>query len=408
MLLKFELKKLIGRRSFWLLSICTLLVNVVLTLMPLLSAQYYTEDAISSGLQAIRMEKEITLENRMLLSDENVQNEIRQVQSLFKVPENTASDGHNEYLTGPAYWQMVAPKEDMLNLLARTYAPIGQSVDYSYLNFVNLETEPEFYQKIADQRELLLNAPDKGLSEKQKELWIKKAAKIQIPFEYSWFKGWSSFSSSMELTIITIILICLIIIPVFSQEYSSGMDNLLLGARYGKTRLVWAKIGAAYITGTGLLLINALVMLAINLFCYGTEGRNLPVQLANPFIPYPISFLQADLISLGLSMCVLWGMIGFTLFLSAALRGSYQSSLIVVLIGLIPIFLMPSSTAGVLNKILYLLPYQALIPDFARYLTFQFGEIVLDGITAKLLFYLILAGAFIPAAASRFRSHTPA
>ena len=296
----------------------------------------------------------------------------------------------------------------MLNLIAKAYAPISQTVDYSWLNTLDLSAEPLFYQKIDDQRRQLVSQPGRHLSAAQQEFWLKKAAGIQIPFEYSWFKGWSWISSSMELMIICILLICLILIPVFSQEYSSGMDSLILGSKFGKNRLVRAKIAAAYLTGTALFLVNVLVMAIISLGCYGMEGWNLPIQTANPFIPYPITFWQADLISLGLCLCVLWGMIGLSLFFSAAFKSSYQAAVLAILIGLVPVFLMPSSTAGFLNKILYLMPYQALIPDFAKYLTYQLGPFILDGASVKALLYLLVTMISVPAAAAKFRRHIPA
>ena len=89
----------------------------------------------------------------------------------------------------------------------------------------------------------------------------------------------------MELMIICILLICLVQIPVFSQEYSSGMDSVILGSKFGKNRLVRAEIAAANLTGTALFLVNVLAMAIISLGSYGMEDWNLPIQIVNPFIP---------------------------------------------------------------------------------------------------------------------------
>ena len=159
MLLKFKMKKLIRKRSVGLLSLATLIVTTVLTLLPLLSAQYYTQDQISTGLQAVKQEKKITLENAELLTDTNVEEEIRQVESLYRNAVHTSSEGGSEYLDGSAYWQNIAPKEGLLNLIAKAQVPIGQTVDYFWLNILDLSAEPLFYQKIDGQRRQLFSEP---------------------------------------------------------------------------------------------------------------------------------------------------------------------------------------------------------------------------------------------------------
>lgn len=93
---------------------------------------------------------------------------------------------------------------------------------------------------------------------------------------------------------------------------------------------------------------------------------------------------------------------------SAAFKSYCQAAVLVILIGLVPVFLMPSSTAGFLNKILYLMPYQALIPDIAKYLTYQLGPFILDGASVKSLLYRLVMMISVPAATAKFWTHIPA
>lgn len=406
-MLKFELQKLIRKRSVQLIGLAAIAITAILSLLPVLSAQYYTKEGVHTGLQAIQAEKAVIEEHSAVLTDDFVRQKIIEIKEAYSIPENTVQDGQNVYLIQDSYWNLVAPQEDLLNLIAKTYAPAGMSVDYSYLNTLDPDTLAPFYQQIQTRRTDLLNQPSRHLSEKEKAFWLSKAESIQEPYTYNYAGGWKALSSGMELMIIPIVLICLLLADLYAREYRTGMDSLLLSSKYGRTKLVWAKTGAAFILAAGLFLICLLVCAGITLGTHGFDGWNLPVQTASTLVPYPISFLQSALVSVLLCLLVLWGMTALTLYLSAALGSSYSSAILIILLSLIPVFLIPSSTAGLFNKILYLLPYQAVVPDFGKYLCYQIGPIVLDGIWMKSIVYLVMGFVFVPLSGAAFRRHEP-
>lgn len=406
-MLKFELQKLIRKRSVQLIGLAAVVITAILSLMPVLSAQYYTQEGACTGLQAIQTEKRIIQEHRAELTDDFVRQKIAEIKEAYSIPENTVQDGQNVYLIQDSYWNLVAPCEDLLNLIAKTYAPAGMSVDYSYLDTLDPDTLVPFYEQIQNRRSELLSQPSRKFSEYEKGFWLSKAESIREPYKYSYAGGWKALSSGMELMIIPIVLICLLLADIYSREYRTGMDSLLLSSKYGRTKLVRAKSGAAFILATGLFLICLLVCVGITLGTHGIDGWNLPIQIASTMVPYPMNFLQSALISIMLCLFVLWGMTALSLYLSAKLGSAYSSAVIVILFSLIPVFLIPSSTAGLFNKILYLLPYQAVVPDFGKYLCYQIGPIVLDGIWMKSIIYLGMTLLFIPASGAAFRHHEP-
>ena len=59
--------------------------------------------------------------------------------------------------------------------------------------------------------------------------------------------------------------------------------------------------------------IHILVACGLPLITFGFEGWNLPVQIANSAILYPITFLQATLINIGVIIPVMLAMVGLTL-----------------------------------------------------------------------------------------------
>lgn len=120
--------------------------------------------------------------------------------------------------------------------------------------------------------------------------------------------------------------------PVFSGEYQAGTDAVILSAKYGKTKLAAAKIAASLLFGTAAFILHIVVACGLPLAAFGADGWNLPLQIANTIIPYPLTFLQAVLINIGIIYLVLLAMVGLTLLLSAQMKSPY-----LVLIILVPI-----------------------------------------------------------------------
>ena len=62
--------------------------------------------------------------------------------------------------------------------------------------------------------------------------------------------------SCFELFMFPLLAICIVIAPVFASEYQAGTDAMLLSGKYGKTRLVRAKILASLLFGMAAFVIH--------------------------------------------------------------------------------------------------------------------------------------------------------
>jgi len=151
--------------------------------------------------------------------------------------------------------------------------------------------------------------------------------------------------------------------------------------------------------------INVAVALGIPLLAHGIYGWDLPIQISNPIIVYPFSFLQATLINLGVIYLVMLAMVGFTLLLSSRLKSPFAVLLVIVPTVFIPLFLVPTGTTGLYNLILLLLPYRATIPRFGSFISYQFGALVLDVFNMRAIVYVVLTIIAIPFAYMGFKKH---
>lgn len=135
------------------------------------------------------------------------------------------------------------------------------------------------------------------------------------------------------------------------------------------------------------------------------DGWNLPLQAAGLSIPYPFTFLQATLINVGVIYLVQLAMIGLTLLLSAKMKSPYLVLIVLVPILFIPLFLAPNGTTGIYNLTLFLLPYRATIPELGKYISYQFGGLVLDTFSMRVIVYAALTVITLPLARLGFKKH---
>lgn len=405
MLIKYEFLKILRKKATLMIMAASLLLTAFLFALPIMQYQTYDQNGVIKGTAGIAHVKEQNSALCRPLSEEYVTKTIGDVRRLFKDPKNVGYDGSERFLIGAAYWQHIAPREKLLDLIAKTYDRPGESSGYSKLADLKVKKGAAFYQAREQKIQALLNAPSHALSAEQKEYWRHKADKVAVPLRYGYYEGWEILLSSLELLIFAILAICVSIAPVFSGEYQAGTDAVILSGKHGKTKVITAKIIASFLFGLLAFTLHVLAALGLSLAAFGADGWNLPVQIANTSIPYPFTFLQAALVSLGVIYLILLAMISLTLLLSAKMKTPYLVLIVLVPVLFIPMFLMPSGTSGAYNLTLFLLPYRALMPEIGKYISYQIGGLVIDAFSARAMLYAVLTMIMLPFARRGFRKH---
>lgn len=109
--------------------------------------------------------------------------------------------------------------------------------------------------------------------------------------------------------------------------------------------------------------------------------------------------------NLGVVYFVLFAMIGLTLLLSAKMKSPYLVLIVLVPVLFVPLFLSPNGTTDIYNLTLFLLPYRSTIPEVGKYISYQFGGLVLDVFTVRAILYALLTTAMLPLARLGFKKH---
>lgn len=407
-LIKYEFLKILRKKSTLIVMAASLLITAFFFGLPVLQFQTYNQDGVLQGLAGIQYEKEQYTEISVPLTNEYVTKTIREVQELFEDPENVGYDGNEQFLIEDAYWNGIAPRESLLDLIAGNYADPNVSAGYSALMDLDVSDGTDFYQARQDKIEKILNDSSKELSEAEKDYWRNLNSKVEEPFQYGYYEGWEVIISAFELLMFAVLAVCIVIAPVFSGEYQAGTDAVLLSGKYGKTKLTTAKILAALFFGVLAFTLHVLLAFGLPLAAFGTDGWNLPLQINGTTVPYPLTFLEGTLINLGVIYLVLLAMIGVTLFLSARMKSPYLVLTVVVPVLFVPMFLSPNGTSGIYNLLVFLTPYKSLVPNFGSYLSYQFGPVVLDAFAVRTVLYAVLALILLPLAGRGFRRHQAA
>lgn len=405
MLVKYEFIKILRKKSTLIVMLVSLMVTVFLFGLPIMQYQTYNQDGVIKGLDGIAYDKEQCSQISVALSEEYIMKTILEVQELFKNPDNVGNDGHENFLIGDAYWNSIAPREKLLNMIAKTYDAPNENSGYNRFTDLNITSGANFYETMKSKIDTLLNSSSRALSDNQKEYWGNMAHQVDTPLQYGYFEGWEVIITSLELLMFSILAICIVIAPVFAGEYQAGTDAVILAAKYGKTKLIRSKLLAAFLFGICAFSLHILVACGIPLLAFGIDGWNLPVQIANTTIPYPMTFLQITLLSIGVIYLVLCAMISFTLLLSSRMKTPYLVLVVIVPILFLPMFLSPNGTTGIYNLTLFLLPYRATIPEIGKYISYQFGSIVLDAFSVRIILYTLFTIVMLPLARLGFKKH---
>lgn len=408
-----ELKKLAKKRmNIIVVAVCLLLIGVLFYLPVSQFIALDTDGKQTSGSAAIALDKEFANTHAGELTDEKIRTDIAEYQALFNDPANVSKDAEQKTLTDSAYFKYFFPYSDYWKLINGNYvAPYAYDSSFSAITNMDLENGIDFYAARDEKVNTLLNQEyvDWNFSDDEKAFWLNRISSVAIPYEYSYHTGWETLLSCLELFVIGIIGICICVSGTFSGEYQSGADSIILSSRYGKSKLVTAKILAAFVYSLLTFTLFVLTGCGIQLAAFGTDGWNLPVQVLNTIAPYKLSLLGATFLAVTTLYLVLIGMVAFTLLLSAKLKSSVPVLTVIVLATILPMFLGISETNGIWNRVLVLLPYRATQPvfsdDFYGYFGYPLGGLTFDVVTVRMLVYAAITLICVPFARKAWKKH---
>ncbi len=417
-LIGFELQKIITRKSTFITALAVFALLIFLMSLNAFQQQYSDENGRAvSGLEAIATHRANAQAQAGLVTDERITADFAEYRAFFQgpdelKPEYTANHREATEEAAPTLSEVSSYENVTFEYLQTFLRPwmIGAWENPSAVIW-RVDTSEEIdYSSVV--RQSVVNTLDAGMggtwtySEAEREHWLSAYDATPQPLEYGYAGGWKTILECFDFVMFILVAICVGITPVFASEYRERTDALILATRYGKSRLVAAKIIAALLFAAGMMCLGLLILIGLPLLFHGAEGGGLPVQLMLVSVPYALSLSQTVLALSGIALIVALGLTAFVLFLSARWRSSLGIVMLSIALVMLPLFI-PAPNYGFVAHFRVLMPGMA--PSFGTlftgFISYPLGPIVLDAQTMIVVVYALTLLVFGALAARTFKRH---
>ena len=279
-LVQFEIKKILMKKSTIVAFVLLFAIQVLLAMTGSLGSTYKNDVFVETHAERNRIDREhgIALSGRAI--DDALLGEMQEAYAAF--------DWNNpNYWWSKEYNQGVRRYKDLEYRLKLW----GLGSGYSFDNM----TEEVLYDLRQKQQDTMWEAYE--LSDKEKAYWQEKDTEVEVPFVYEYAQGYDSLIGMQGMYMTCMLMTFFIgisMVAVFADEHSRKTDQLILCARFGKTKAYFAKILAGSLV---VFVVNVLftgVLIVGKFFSYGTEGFGATIQSAvAPWYSYPLTMGQA-------------------------------------------------------------------------------------------------------------------
>ncbi len=416
-LVGFEYKKIFKRKSTIISLIFILVVLVIMGLGSVIGSEKWYSGEKVSKLDAIKRNKDTIHSQAGVMDEELIGEAIEQNAILMVNDDNYLMNEYGKHLKSEAYTKYILPYEnivDTINTVYETNTGMLSTGGFTIFNVnsvlpidkLRLQDAKDFYKKVK-QFAIESITGNTILTHEEKEKHMEMLSHVKTPFYYDYSASYELFLSLFQvlsLVILTVIAIC--IAPIFADEYQNRTDNLLLTTRYGKNKEIIAKIFAGITLAIGIVIITMSITVMGLFSIYGTTGWEMAIQSMNVSSTYPVTLLEAMMISIGVVfvMSIFFSML--TLLFSSLFKSSFPVIILSFVVLIAPSIINVSPVYRTLYQTLQIFPAKAcsLGAIFSPYL-FNFGGIVLTPAITYVGFAIIGSFIMLPFAYRGFKSH---
>lgn len=393
----FELKKIICKRVNQIAMLLGLLLVIICNIAQIQDETFRDGDKELSGVSAILKQEEVENSLTSELNEEFLTDFLQEYQRQM-------ADSPYEY-----DWELIEPQRNLFSCISKNYVEWNEQIDLENLNKINTEGGIDFYDRRMQKIETLLNAEYTygNFSEAEKEYWLSKAKAVGIPFQWGCKNAWDIIWTGIELLFYLFFVISICIAPIFAGEYQNRTDALLLTSKHGKSKVISAKILAAFTFVFIYISICSSVSIGISSALLGIYGWNLPVQLWDTIIPYQMTVFKACAMNLSVMFLISFFITAFSLLISTLSKSPMIVLALDILLVFGTIFLTSSKSSGLWNKILYLLPLNCvdLKHVLRTYNSYQFGNLIIPYLEMIFIVYITLTIICLLCTGKGFRNH---
>lgn len=373
-ILKYEIKKIFCKKS----SIISLIIlgGCLVTMMFLCISEVEYVDKNGNGIKGIKaigLLKNEKMKWNGYLTVDKIRNVLKENQAINSDSKYAGLDEENltkesDIKLSNMQFSRKQGFQDIRNLINDSYGEF-HSYDYYLIDRLSVDVAGKFYSNRVNQLKTFLSSQeaDQQLTKNEKEYLIDSAKTLTTPFKYSYADGWNTaLHKSITVTFALVLVICILMAPVFSVEYQTGSDSILLSTEHGKKKGIVYKLIAGLLSTSLVYWITSFIIYGLIFMIFGFEGSDCPIQVSyggwKSF--YHITNSQAFCMVLLLGYLGCLFMCSFAMFLSSKVRTSFATIIFLVLIIIVPSTIGKQILTGSLwDKILNLFPHEMILGD---------------------------------------------
>ncbi len=416
-LVGFEYKKLFKRRSTIISLVMVLAIAVITCITSITGHVYWSSGERIPLLEAMRQDREVITSKAGYMEEAFIREAIEQNAIMIANNDNYIINDYGKHLKSSAYMNYILPYEKAVNIINIIYERNIENLGTNGIELFNtstirpidkLRTEDAagFYEVINQTVQNQINGRTL-LSEGEKTKHFEMLSRVETPYYNDYFQGFLTFARLLQVVaLIMMIAMAISISPIFSNEYQTKMDQLLLTSKYGKSKAIAAKLFTGFSFTLALAMITLFGLLLSLQVLHGFRGADVAIQAMDVFSTYPLTMLQASLIAILVVISTTLLFVICIMLFSAWIKSAFlvvtMSFLLLFMPGLINI----SAKNRLLYQLLQLFPAKATMFSniFSEYF-FEIPGIILTPPVFYVIFSILMASLLTPITGYVFKSH---
>lgn len=328
----YEFKKILCRKRTVIVLTLVILIGAVSVFGTVIGNYYYTDEN-GNEIAVSRYDDEmIDRRNGEELSGRVIDADL--IMEAVEAYRQVELNGSVHYADTTEYQNTARKYSEIYHVVRRTFG-LNSIEEFQALT----REQAEQFDKI--RRENMENViGNSQISDNMKAYQKKCLDKSPEKLTYEYSGGYDRFVAIMYTTAITAgAAIAIMLSGIFSDEYASGADSLILSSKHGKGLVIGAKLFAAFVISAVLILLLIAITYAETMTVWGSGGANANITLMGDMFPYPLTVGQSVLLYiLCMTMaCLLFAAI--TAALSAVLKAPFNTIIIMSVLLIVPMFI---------------------------------------------------------------------
>ncbi len=239
----------------------------------------------------------------------------------------------NRYTNSSEYQNNARKYSEIFNIVRRTY-------NLSVEEFQNLTREQaeQFDEIRRENRQSVIN--NSQISENMRAYWQKCLDRSPETLTYEYSGGYNRFIAIMYSTAVMAGAAAAILFSgIFSREYTTGADSLILSSKHGKGLVIGAKLFVAFAISAALIILLTVISYVETMIVWGSGGADASLLMLGEIYPYNITVGQSILLY---SVCMLAACLlvaAITALLSALFKTPFSTIVIMAVFLIAPMFI---------------------------------------------------------------------